>query len=283
MASEPTLQTLIKPHLDYDGTPLRVSYRVALLLQDLQHSETASIQEVTDLIHQDPALASRILQLVNSPAYRGKSTIDTINKAILRLGLKRIASFSMLAAQILAFRAKDARIKRHLQRLARHAYTCSSSAHWLTDQYLDRDLAEPAFLSALLQDIGELQILQTLDTLLLKSNPAPRFTEEHLIETLDAMHGEVGYSLMRAWGLPERYANIAREHHLPHRESCDCLCATVRLTNLAYRKAGFGLNPDPELEIAKSAEARYLGLDDAVCTQLLEVIIARKSAARTLF
>ncbi|MFM2261899.1 MAG: hypothetical protein RI959_575 [Pseudomonadota bacterium] len=50
----------------------------------------ASIDLIEDVIHQDPVLTYRLLQVVNSPVFGAKREIDTIRQALMLLGQKNI-------------------------------------------------------------------------------------------------------------------------------------------------------------------------------------------------
>jgi HD-like signal output (HDOD) protein len=52
-----------------------------------EHSDAARLAE---LIRQDQSLASHVLRIVNSPAFRGASEIVALQQAIARLGMPRV-------------------------------------------------------------------------------------------------------------------------------------------------------------------------------------------------
>lgn len=51
---------------------------VALRVRDVVERETASAREVAQVVSTDAAVTARLLQVVNSPLYRGRMPVDNI-------------------------------------------------------------------------------------------------------------------------------------------------------------------------------------------------------------
>lgn len=266
--SEKSLTQLIDERFDVDSQQLPVFNRVALNLLKLKESETATMNEVTELIMQDQALTSRILQVANSSFYGGLRQVDTLHGAVLRLGINKVASLAMMAAQLMAYQVKLPSIGKRMTGLWQRAYVCASGARWVTESFGQRSEAEHAFLGGLLHDIGELFLLKVLDDLSEDSSLATPITDPLIDEILEAMHNDVGYRLMLKWELPKQYALLARDHHNPEFDETDQLMATTRLIDMLCRKLGIGQASDPEMVLAATDEAQVLGLKEIQLAQL---------------
>ncbi len=72
-----------RPH----GVPLD---RLTLVRVQMALQKDASIDFIEDVIHQDPVLTYRLLQVVNSPVFGSKREIDTIRQALMLLGQKNV-------------------------------------------------------------------------------------------------------------------------------------------------------------------------------------------------
>ena len=72
-------------------------YLVIRLLAALTDSETR-IQEIEELISNDPALSMKVLRYINSAAYALPRTIHSIQEAIILMGHERIRSLALLIA-----------------------------------------------------------------------------------------------------------------------------------------------------------------------------------------
>jgi len=83
-----------------------------------------------------------------------------------------------------------------------------------------------------------------------------------LMEAMDHLHTSHGYTLMQHWNLPERYARVARDHHLETLESENHLAIVVRLADKACNKLGLGIKADPALVLLATPEAAELHLSE---------------------
>ena len=52
---------------------------VALRVRDVVDDENASANQIADIIAQDAALSARLIQVANSPLYRGRQEIDRLS------------------------------------------------------------------------------------------------------------------------------------------------------------------------------------------------------------
>ncbi len=64
--------------------------RLTLVRVQTTLDKDASIDHIEDVIHQDPVLTYRLLQVVNSPVFGAQREIDTIRQALMLLGQKNI-------------------------------------------------------------------------------------------------------------------------------------------------------------------------------------------------
>ena len=59
---------------------------VALKVRDAVEDPNASASQVAQVIGTDAALSARLIQVANSPAYRGRNPIENLQTAIARMG-----------------------------------------------------------------------------------------------------------------------------------------------------------------------------------------------------
>lgn len=72
-------------------------------LLELTRSETATIAEVANVIATDPALAAAVLRIANSAIYAG-GTVDRLETAIVRIGLRELHNMAAAMSLFAAFR-----------------------------------------------------------------------------------------------------------------------------------------------------------------------------------
>jgi HD-like signal output (HDOD) protein len=265
-----SLKELIEQRFATDSNMLPVFNPIAMELLQLKDSNTASAQQIADVILRDQALASRILQVANSAYYGGLSQVGTLSGAVMRLGMNRIASLAMVAAQLQAHAGVSERFVVLMPDLWKHSFACAVGARWLATETGHEAQAEEAFLAGLLHDIGELFLVKVLDNIAAQNGDGQRatMTKALVTEIQTSLHNEIGDRLMREWNLPERYAQVARDHHLDVFDESEWLLAIVRLMDVVCIKMGIGQPADPEILLAAVPEASVLGLQEIQLAQL---------------
>lgn len=272
MTTEKPLVELIRDRLAGDLRGLPVFNPVAVKLQQMLISRDFRIEDVIQLINEDQALASQVLKVGNSSFYTGLSKVATIKDAVIRLGVQEIANLVMMASQIELYRSCDAILDNALQRLWDHALSCATGAKWLACKAGYPSLATEAFMGGLLHDIGKLAIITALDDILRAGGTKANVTEVLINEILDTMHEDVGHRLLSSWSLPDIYCIIAVNHHKSEFDGNDTLLVIVRLANLACRKVGKSLKPDPSVALIGAPEAQFLGVKEITLAEL-EIIV----------
>ena len=180
---------------------------VAMEVVRLTDSDRVDTRALKECIEHDPALAAKLLKVVNSSLFGLSGKVENLNQAIALLGIKPlkllVLGFS-LPTELLT--NLDAEQLAHYWRGA------------LTRAVVARQLAEAkwqipgddAFLVALLQDVGMLVLLQQLATPYARFLAQVRSERGRLVEleqtSLGFDHRELTAALLRRWHLPEMYA-----------------------------------------------------------------------------
>ncbi len=176
---------------------------VYLRLQQVLSREDFALQDVVEVIQYDPAITTRLLNLVKS-AYLGLGPrIDTVSHAVNYLGSDSVHDLVLMT--VLADRFSDI----HSPHFSLHAFWRDSVQTALLARRLMR-LLEPAqaerlFVAGLLHDIGHLAMQQAIPEAMAEiaeqqAPPRPRheIEREHLgFDSID-----IGRELMQHWQLP---------------------------------------------------------------------------------
>jgi HD-like signal output (HDOD) protein len=265
-----SLQEMIIKAIASDRLRLPAFPSVAMKLQQALHDRNTRIADLEAMIVGDQALASQILRVANSSFYRGLQTVPTIQKAIIRLGVRQVATLAMAVSQRSLYRVQDPRLDRHMEQLWQHAFASALGSQWVARHCGYQEQAETAFLAGLLHNIGQLVILQVIDELCAGQDlKGAELTEALLLEILDSnMHNAQGYVLMKRWNLPEEYRIVARDHHREPCETGNLLLVIVRLVDQACDKIGIGLRHDPNVALAATPEATHLSINEIQLAKL---------------
>lgn len=184
---------------------------VTMRLNTLLAEGLPSMGEVARLVGEDPALATKVLRLVNSPLYPFRAQIDSLPRAVALLGVRELRSLALSAAVVDLFEVTA------FQPFWRHSlYTallCRALAEAAQQRELDR-----FFTIGLLHDIGALVILQQLpaQAASIQERAAagtPVLEAEQQVLGFD--HCQVGAQLLRFWALPDAIVAAVEDHHAP--------------------------------------------------------------------
>lgn len=164
------------------------------------HSDAARL---AGLIRQDQSLASHVLRIVNSAAFRGASEIVALQQAIARLGMPRVREIA-LSASLKGALLTEGPYQRH----ADDAWRLSlAAALWSREVARSaRRNVEIAYLCGLLHDLGTPLLLHQLGGIV------PHLADPDVALVLAGLGREAGTRLARAWSLPE--AVVATVEHL---------------------------------------------------------------------
>lgn len=197
-----------------------------------------SVDEFADIVAQDPAMAAKVLQVVNSSFLGRAETLGSAAAAVASLGVEQMRGLALTAKAFVpagtGTAAGDA-----LEAERRHAVAVASAARQLCP---DAHLADTAYTAGLLHDIGKLVLAaqQPEEAAALarhgRDTGAPAHQVEHA--RLGASHAEIGAYLLGLWGLPAVIVDAVAHHHLPERAPNNPLVAVLADAHDVVRRAG---------------------------------------------
>jgi putative nucleotidyltransferase with HDIG domain len=239
-----------------------------LRLQEVLADDAQKIDEIEKMIMMDQALAAEILRAANSPFYCGLSPIRTVRNAIVRLGTQQVQRLMVLGLEHAKYRAHDPQLDKLLKEIWKHASTTALAAQWLAKRLGMGNMEEVCFLAGLLHDIGKLVAIRAVDDIKKSEGPGFAVSYNLLREILTTTHCELGYKLLRGWNLPDDYCTIVRDHHIEEVPPDMFPLAIVRLANESSKKLGVGLDPNPDMILAATAEANMLKTSELLLAEL---------------
>ena len=172
--------------------PVLPAVAVEVLSSTLDTSSDAA--HLADLVQQDQSLASHVLRVVNSAAFRGSVEVVALQQAIARLGMVRIRDIALTASVQNALPAKGA-----FQSLMDDAWRDGlCTALWSQEiARLTRRNVEQSYLCGLLHNVGASLLAIDLD------ERAPDLPLETAAEVMTQLQCVAGERLVEAWQLPE--------------------------------------------------------------------------------
>lgn len=268
MAQQGSFIEIIDQQVASSNARLPVFNATALKIQQEIAKEEPDIRLIERLIVSDQSLTAKVLSVSNSSFYKGLNQVATVRNAIVRLGINEVSNIVMLVTHENNFRSKDPFVHGIMRKLWRHSVGCAMASNWLAKKCGLHGLAHEGFFAGLLHDVGKLFILTVIDDLKHSAALDIQPSDALLIEAMNSLHANHGYSLMVHWNLPEKYCKVVRDHHNEELNSKDMLQILVRLADKACLKMGIGLVEDPALVLVATAEAELLHISEVDLAQL---------------
>ena len=177
---------------------------VALRLRSAMQKDI-SIADAVKIINLDPLIASKLIQVANSPLYRTANPIASCHDAVNRLGFKTTQNLVTSISLHNLFRSKSKRLNDYIQQLWKQSIQVASLSHTLAA--LTRKInADEAMLAGLTHNIGALPIVSFAESL-----DSAMYSDEQLTETISVLQGRVGEHILKKWHFPDNLLKIPSE------------------------------------------------------------------------
>ncbi|MCB1802936.1 MAG: HDOD domain-containing protein, partial [Gammaproteobacteria bacterium] len=154
------------------------------------------------MVGNDAALSARLLQVANSPLYRGRVEIDSIQQAVTRLGLKMVRSLVVSLAMKQIFQASSDALDRQFRKVWDESLQVAAISRVLAGNVSELE-NEQALLGGLIHNIGALPILTKIDERYGFSADA-----DMIDELIRELAPDIGERILRHWNFAESLANI---------------------------------------------------------------------------
>lgn len=173
--------------------------------------DDAPVKQVADIVETDVAMASKVLQLVNSSFFGVPRKLANVSQAVAYLGLNSLRNLVVAQSMFQSFEARDAR---RLERMQQRALLSARIARGLLP---DKKQSELACTAALLHDVGILPFQARLadEYSLVRELAVSRRVCLEICERefFATSHAEVGAYLLGLWGLPFEVIEAVAAHH----------------------------------------------------------------------
>jgi HD-like signal output (HDOD) protein len=190
---------------------------LALQIVEKTRQADCSVQEISNLLAQDPALCGKVLKTLNSSLYALSQPVTSLQRAVAILGLKPLRSL-VLGLTLPAMQSRmetDQGLRNYWKESVGGAIIARELARRLKYPEPEDDLV-----ASLLRDLGMLLLRQTFPVPYLPvwngDSEVPggqcAWEEQHL----GIHHADVSAALLQSWGLPEELVEPIRFHHHPH-------------------------------------------------------------------
>lgn len=194
-------------------------------LNSVMANPEASAKDVAAVIAADPAVATNMLRIVNSPYYGLQVRVSSIDLAVSILGFNMTRKVALKAAVFSVFaKEKGPEQSFDFKGFWRHAVFSGVAARTLGGA--SRSLASAhggdLYMCGLLHDIGKIILLEKQHdryvAMLAEASRSQRTEIEVELDRFGFTHADVGSVLAIKWFLPEDLTIAIRYHHAPARD-----------------------------------------------------------------
>lgn len=222
-------QTILKAVARY-GELRALSPAVAHVLK-LTADPHCSVEGIAKAVSQDQAMAVKILKVANSAAFTRGEPVDSVHRAVVRIGLQRIRQTVVSLAVVDRFAAAAIAEGVSAAHFWEHGIGVGVTSALLAHASGDED-AEIAFTCGLLHDVGQFVLAEILGqaytdiVLAARAEQAPLEAVESRL--LGITHAEVGGRLLEGWRFPAHIAGPVTHHHAPNDGSLSSVPTPMR-------------------------------------------------------
>ncbi len=185
-----------------------------LKVRDTIDDPQSSIDDVSNIVSQDPSICARLIRISNSSFFGFASEIETVTRAISIMGLSQLHDLVLATSVVKSFKGIPKDLVNMKEFWARSVY-CGIISRLLARKCNVLD-SERLFLTGLLHDIGHLIIytkmprpaFEILSEAKLDNKPVQQIERE----TFGFDYSKVGSALLRSWKLPKSHVETVENH-----------------------------------------------------------------------
>ena len=224
---KPTKIQLERAMADVRPIP-QIVLKIIRMIQD----EKCSMTDLSKEVRQEQVITAKVLRLCNTAFFRQKLKVDSIDRALLVLGEKRLLQLAISASMEDFFPKESGGYSFCKGGLFNHAVGTALISEKLA-AITGLAPEELAYTAGLLHDIGKVALDQYMGLAFPLFYRKIQVGDESLInaenEIFGADHTEIGCMLAEQWMMPEQIGEVIRFHHNPEKASFN-----PALTHIVY-------------------------------------------------
>ncbi|MDX2369300.1 MAG: HDOD domain-containing protein, partial [Colwellia sp.] len=164
MAAENALYTILMEKIKQGALVLPTIPEVALKVRQAADDPDINLNQMSDIIGQDPALSLGIIKVANSALLGRSVKVETVSQAVTRIGLRQIKSISTAMALEQVFVSENDIVDMYMKKSWHNTIDIASVAISLMSLYLKDNkhtmlTLDTITLGSLVHNIGVLPIL----------------------------------------------------------------------------------------------------------------------------
>jgi putative nucleotidyltransferase with HDIG domain len=178
----------------------------------------ASLAQLYDLVKYDQACSAKIISIANSAYYSRGTTIASLERAMITVGLKEIKRIIVCMVFLQGIMTPWRLSHDDVAAIWKHSLTVAHAGRILAERMAVGE-PEEAFTISILHDIGKVIFYGLDDRYRRLVNEASLVAQDICGLECDEYgidHQEVGHHMSIAWGFPEEFSEAILTHHSRH-------------------------------------------------------------------
>jgi putative nucleotidyltransferase with HDIG domain len=249
-------------------------------LQKVLSNPHVSARDVSSVVEQDQALASKLLRIVNSAYYGFPGKISSLNRTIVLLGFTEVRNLSLSISVMGSFAHKNSSTEFNYENFWRHAIGVAVCSGILAKKAGPSICGshEEAFVAGLIHDIGIILEHQLFSDEFKQATQIASKENRYIIDAekkvLGFSHDESGAFLSETWNLPKKLCNAVEYHHNPANRKHDAInypiIATVHIADIIANMLGLGTSADSLIMQPDKVSWGTLGINISALEEIAE-------------
>lgn len=178
---------------------------ISLKIKTAISDPDVTINNVVHIIEADPAIAVRLLQVVNNPFNRRAMPLRSIRDAVMRLGLVETCNLVMGLSMQHLFNSDNKLLNERMHELYDHSVEVAAICYALGRRFGNTE-ADYLLLAGLVHDIGVIPILAYIEQTGLNVQ-----NKNELDAIVQKLRGVVGSMVIRHWALPSDLVRVVED------------------------------------------------------------------------
>lgn len=208
MGAENALYIILIEKIRQDALVLPTLPEVALKVRQAADDPDISLLKMSEIISHDAALSLGVLKVANSAAFGREVKVESVAKAVTRIGLRQIKNIATAMAIEQMFVSDNHVISDYMQKSWRKTIDVASVAIALMTLYLQKNkhselTLETLTLAALIHNIGVLPILTEAE-----GHPEVFAKPAFLNKAIIKFSNEIAAEMTKAWQFSEDYTEL---------------------------------------------------------------------------
>jgi len=226
------------------------------------------VWRLAEQLRWDPGMTVNVLKVANSALYGGRERVDSIQSAIVRLGLRQLYQIAVAVGISQVLKKSLLGYQLQPEELLSHSVYVAVASEEIA-KTLGLQTSEMLFTAGLLHDLGKIVLndfVQKESAKLMTHFQETHEGFDHMErEVLGICHAEVGGALLKRWNFPEELVAAVLWHHRPSEAgSWTPMVNIVHIADILSYSQGIGTGVDGlQYKISKDAISS-LGLTTSI-------------------